>query len=197
MWKRSLEGINRRISDDLRMDFDKNFSVEEVKRAVFEMGAWKAPGPDGFRVGFYQENWALVGGDDTEVCLCILNGQNSNQDLNSTDVTLLCILNGPNSIQDLNSTNVTLIPKKKGPRKVSGYRPISLCNVVYKIVTKVLAIPLKCHLPVFISDEQSTFVLGHLITDNITIAFGTIHTIRKKTSGKNGVMALKQDMCKA
>lgn len=105
MWKRSLGGINRRISDDMRKDFDKNFSVEEVKRAVFEMGAWKAPGPDGFRVGLYQENWALVGGDDTEVCLCILNGQNS--------------------IQDLNSTDVTLIPKKKGPRKVSGYRPIS------------------------------------------------------------------------
>lgn len=53
---------------------DAPFSAEDVKRAVFSMGAWKSLGPDGFHASFFQENWELVGADVTRVCLMVLNG---------------------------------------------------------------------------------------------------------------------------
>lgn len=69
--------------------------------------------------------------------------------------------------------------------------------MIYKIITKSLANRLKASLPSIISDEQSAFVPWRLITYNIIVAFETLHAIRRKTGGKNGLMALKLDMSKA
>lgn len=68
---------------------------------------------------------------------------------------------------------------------------------MYKLVAKILANGLKAILPNLISENQSTFVLGRLITNNITVAFETMHAISRKRKGKEGVMALKLDMSKA
>jgi hypothetical protein len=75
------------------------------------------------------------------------------------------------------ATNIALIPKGSSSTSVSEFKPISLCNVIYKIIAKVLANKLKVVLPNVISPFQSAFLDGRLITDNIIAAYETLHTI--------------------
>ncbi|MCH96023.1 RNA-directed DNA polymerase (Reverse transcriptase), partial [Trifolium medium] len=75
--------------------------------------------------------------------------------------------------------------------------PISLCNVVYKILSKVLANRLKCILPTCISDPQAAFVPGRDILDNALTTFEVLHYMKCKSRGKEGLVALKLDVSKA
>ena len=61
----------------------------------------------------------------------------------SITTTVLDFLNSRNMVPDINHTNIVLIPKVKNPKKMSDFRPISLCNVIYKIISKVLENRLK------------------------------------------------------
>lgn len=76
-------------------------------------------------------------------------------------------------------------------------RPIALCNVIMKVITKVMANRMKNMLDSVISDTQSAIVPGRLISDNIMVAFEVTHYLKGKKIGKNGFMALKLDMSKA
>ncbi|KAM6557117.1 hypothetical protein CsatB_004136 [Cannabis sativa] len=137
----------------------------------------KSPGPDGMTPGFYQKYWDVVG-----------------VDVISQVVDFFETCSFP---ADLNRTNIVLIPKKKHVTTMSELRPISLCNVAYKVVSKVLANRLKPLLPCVISENQSAFIAGRLISDNIMIAFEVMHYLKRKRKGKTGFMALKLDLSKA
>lgn len=76
------------------------------------------------------------------------------------------------------------------------FRQISLCNVVYKVCSKILALRLCEFLDDIVAEEQSTFVSGRLITNNVLIAYECIHYLKRK-KGKSGACAIKLDMAKA
>ena len=110
----------------------KPFVEAEVQPALKKMDANTAPGPDGLSPLFYKQFWGKIGWEVTEAVLSVLN-----------------IGTIPSN---LNHTFITLIPKIQSPRKVSENRPISLSNVLYKLIAKVLANRLKPLLPKLISE---------------------------------------------
>ena len=78
---------------------------------------------------------------------------------------------------DFNDTHIVLIPKVKNPRKITEYRPISLCNVIYKLASKTMANRLKTVLSSIVSENQSAFAKGWFTIDNIFVAYETMHHI--------------------
>ena len=110
---------------------------------------------------------------------------------------MLSCLNSGTIPASLNHTYITLVPKSKSPKRVTEFRPISLCNILYKLIAKVLANWLKSLLPHVVSESQSAFQSDKAISDNILVAFETLHHMKMKKSGKEGYMAMKLDMSKA
>ena len=100
------------------------------------------------------------------------------------------------SIFEINRTNIALVPKNKNPHKIIDFRPISLCNMVYKLISKTLANRLKAILPFIILENQSAFVANRLITDNILVDYEIMHYLKHKRGGNDSFMAIKLDMSK-
>ena len=109
-----LQCIETVITSDQNEMLMAPVSVDEVKAAVFSMYPEKSPGPDGMNPAFYQRYWNIVGSDVVKACLCFLN---------NCEFPV-----------GLNNTNIVLIPKKDCPETMADLRPISLCNVLYKVV---------------------------------------------------------------
>lgn len=99
--------------------------------------------------------------------------------------------------EGVNRSLVCLIPKVKVPHTMADIRPISLCNVLVRIISKVLTNRLKTCLNLIISDKQSAFIEGRLLTDNAMVAFEINHYMKRKMQGVNGVAGLKIDISKA
>ena len=172
-----LSHVDSRVTQTMNELLCKEFTSKEVVEALETIGDLKAPGPDGMHAIFYKKFWDVVGEKVTEEVLGVLNG-------------------GPMPA-DWNDTCIVLIPKVNNPESMKDLRPISLCNVVYKIVSKVMANRLKQILPDIISPNQSAFVPGRLITDNILLAYECTHFMKTKRRGKEGYAAIKLDMSKA
>ena len=96
----------------------------------------------------------------------------------------------------LNQTHIALIPKIQGPEILGNYKPISLCNTMYKVVTKIIVARLRPFLDNLISPSQSAFVPERKGIDNVIIAQEFIHSLGRK-KGKFGYLAVKIDLEKA
>jgi hypothetical protein len=148
-------------------------TIEEVDQALQETPKCKAPGPDGFTSDFFHHCWPLI---RTEVWEILGDSQATGQ-----------------IIQALNSTFITLVPKEGKTHHPKQFRSIPLCNIIYKLLTKVIARRLKPILPTIISPEQSGYMEGRQILDNVILSHEVIHSLHKtKTPG----MLLKLDLSK-
>lgn len=133
----------------------------EIQTAVFQIPPTRALGPDGFSSSFYQDHWEVVGND-------VIN-------------TVKAFWYSGKLLKKLNQTNWILIPKVSCPKNLLQYRPNALCNVVYKVLAKVLTNRLKMMVPKVISDNQSAFVAGKHIHDNILVVHEILHSFMHQT----------------
>lgn len=151
-------------------------SYGEIKRVVFGMSPTKAPGPDGMSSIFFQHYWETVGSDMVSM--------------------VQKFFRHGHMLKELNHTHITLIPKTQSANIVSKFRPISLCNVGYKVISKIIANRMKPHLDSLISPLQTTFIPGRTISENVVLTQEILHKLRRKT-GEGALMPLKYDMAKA
>ena len=165
------------LTESQKADLNKPFLRAEIEQAIFQIGALKAPGPDGIPAGFYQLYWSIVQNDVIS--------------------TIQAFFHLGYLLKSLNHTFLSLIPKVACPEEFSQFRPISLCNVAYKIISKVLVNRLKPIMDSLITPFQNAFIQGRLITDNILLAHKIYDYMRKKKKDKWGFGALKLDMQKA
>ncbi|KAL5717241.1 hypothetical protein ACHQM5_010283 [Ranunculus cassubicifolius] len=149
----------------------------EIWRVVKKMGALKAPGPDGFQGIFFKNMWEVVGPLIIKVVQRFF------------ETTWIPT--------HLNDTFLALIPKTKNPEHPMNFRPISLCNFSYKIISKILANRLKIHMDNIISPFQGAFVKGRSIGHNTSLVQEVFHRMKGMKKKKEGWVAFKMDMAKA
>lgn len=140
------------------------------------MQPWTRPGPDGYPPGFYQQMWDTVGPD--------------------TIAMVKSFFHSGHNLKQINHNFVSLIPKSNAPKTTADFRSISLSNVSYKIISKLLSSRLKTVMDKFISPYQAAFLSSRQITDNIFIAHELVDTMRKNKT-KSDLMAMKLDISKA
>ena len=166
-----------KVSEAMNQSLICQVTDDEIKSAVFSIKASSAPGPDGMSGLFFQQYWEEVG---PKVCVKVNK----------------FFERGVRPV-DWNFTYMCLLPKVLDPETMSDLRPISLCSVLYKIISKVLVTRLQLLLPEIVSVNQSAFVAERLITDNIGIAHESIHALRVNPLIMNDYMVVKTDMSKA
>jgi hypothetical protein len=115
-----------------------DYTSTKVRTATQQLKSTSTPGPDSFSAMFYHNYWDIIGNDILNYTLMILN-QGFKPD-------------------QINDTFIFLIPKISNPSSPLEFRPISLCNVILKIVTKTIANRIKHILPKIIKEAQSGFL---------------------------------------
>lgn len=115
------------------------------------------------------------------------------------DVSKFCLLglNEGMNLESVNSISIILLSKMPHPISLMNFKPISLCNVIYKVIAKMLENRMKMFMEVCINPVQSAFIPGCLISDNVLLAYEVLHTYQQKRIGKKCFMTLKLDMSKA
>lgn len=109
-----IDLMTERVDENMNSALTKQVTPEEVSDAFFQIGPLKAPGPDGFPARFFQRNWGVM----------------------KEEVTNAVIKFFEDGImpEGINETVIVLIPKGNNPQSIKDYRPISLCNVINKVI---------------------------------------------------------------
>eukprot|EP00253_Pinus_taeda_P026164 PITA_26164 len=166
--------IPRLVTEDQNKALMRAVTLEEIEETVKAMKKGTAPGPDGFTVDFFQAGWHFLGKEILE----LVEESRMNQKVWPA----------------INSTFYALIPKGDNLEDANGFRPIALCNVIYKIITSMIAKRLKPILDKLISAEQTCFVEGRQILDGLVVTQEIIHSLKVK---KQKGMMIKLDLSKA
>ncbi|XP_052623754.1 uncharacterized protein LOC128129115 [Lactuca sativa] len=148
-------GYSRVAVDMIRVVTD-----EEIKLAMFDIDDNRAPGPDGYSSKFFKSSWSIVGPD---VCKAV-------REFFWTGKLL----------KGINATRIVLVPKVEVPRKVSDFRPIACCNTFYKCISKIIVNRIRNCLGDIVSNNQSAFIPGRSILDNILLAQELMVGYKKK-----------------
>ncbi|KAL0294302.1 UNVERIFIED_CONTAM: hypothetical protein Sangu_3221500 [Sesamum angustifolium] len=138
------------ITEEEAISLSRPITADDVKNAIFDIEEDRVPGLDGFPSGFFKAAWPVVGAEVTAAV---------------KDFFAMGKL-----LKQVNATLLTLIPKVIAPSLVADFRPISCCNVIYKIITKILVHRIREVLDKLISPSQNAFVPGRSISENILLA---------------------------
>eukprot|EP00253_Pinus_taeda_P017934 PITA_17934 len=176
--EQSMREITRHITKLVPREENLNLNglvtEEEVSEVLKDMQNCKAPGPDGFNVHFFKACWHIV----KQGILNVVEDSRGRKTI----------------LKALNTSFISLIPKQDSAQIEDKYRPIDLCNVVYKIISKGVADRLKPLLPSLVAEEQSGYVEGRQILNNIIKAHEVVHTLTYK---RQMGMIMQLDIAKA
>ncbi|KAK6160713.1 hypothetical protein DH2020_004094 [Rehmannia glutinosa] len=175
--RQALDRVPTKLSKDMIDRLSNPFSATEVVKAIKNMHPYKSLGPDSMSPIFFKKFWSIIGDDISK--------------------SVLHFLNTKEMPRGLYFTHIVLISKVKNSDYVSQFRPISICNVIYRIASKVITNRVRPLLVHIISETQSSFIPGRQITDNILVAYEIHHSMKARTKGKRGLMSTKLDMSKA
>lgn len=169
--------MRSKVTPQMNADLIRRVSASEVREAVFSIHPSKASGPDGMSALFFQKFWN------------VMQEQVVGEVQRFFETGILP--------REWNYTHLCLIPKVPDPKVISDLRPISLCSVIYKVVSKIMTKRLAPGPQKIISPTQSAFVAERLMTDNITIAHEMIHSIGDSQDPNSANMVVKTDTSKA
>lgn len=164
------------LNDDGKAILSANVDKQEVREAVFGMSSYKAPGPDGFQPLFFKHSWDLVVDD-------------------LWDLVKSTFLRGDINEQ-IAETLLVLIPKGNNPTSLKNFRPICLCNVVFKVITKVLVNRIRPFLDELVGPFLSSFIPKRSTSDNAILDQEVVHYMHTSRS-KKGTLAFKIEWEKA
>lgn len=149
--------------------------MEEIREVLFAMPSNKSPGPNGFPCEFFKTTWSVIAEDFT--------------------AAVQSVFKYGFLPKGVNSTILALIPKKVDSMEMRDYRPIACCNVLYKVVSKLLANRLKLILPRIVTENQSAFIKGRLLMENVLLASELVKDYHKEDISPRCLM--KIDISKA
>lgn len=160
--------------EDCRL-LEAELTAEEIRKILFAMLNSKSPGSDGFPAEFFKTTWSVIASDFI--------------------VAVQSVFRFGFLPKGVNSTILALVPKKLDSLEMKDYRPIACCNVLYKVVSKILANRLKFLLPRIILENQSAFVQGRLLMENVLLASELVKDYHKELISPRCLM--KIDISKA
>lgn len=168
-------GEGKMVTAHMHLQLTQTISHEEVRLALFDIDDEKSPGPDGFSSLFFKKSWEIIGRDVVDaVDEFFRNGR---------------------LLKEWNHAIITLVPKSPHAKTVTDYRPISCCNVFYKIISKILACRLRLVIGEILDPTQTTFLKDRSIVDNIHLAQELFRKYNSKSASARCI--LKVDLQKA